>query len=93
MQFDYVPSIEMLQVIKGEIRIDEKELLLTSMKGHCTNNDAEVVCGTNSVISSLMLHCDVAESQGLSTWRKRNEILDVSLLSSVFITCVIPHNL
>lgn len=48
------------------------------MKGHCTNNDAEVVCGTNSVISSLMLHCDVAESQGLSTWRKRNEILDVS---------------
>lgn len=34
----------MLQVIKGKIRIGKKQLLLTIMKPHCTNNDAEVVC-------------------------------------------------
>lgn len=50
------------------------------------------VCGTNSVISSWMLHCDVTESQGLST--ERDEILTVSWeISSVFIASVIPHNL
>lgn len=57
----------MLQVIKGKIRIGEKRLLLPIMKPHCTNNDVKVVCVAQTVISSLVLHCDVTENQGLST--------------------------
>lgn len=70
------------------------------MKPRCTNNDAEVMCVARtlwfpvecSVVMLLKVKVWVLRKREIKYWMSPARSA-VSMLSSVFIACIIPHNL